>query len=114
MAEETDYGTANVAIITGTVGTTGVLLNLNPTTYRDAAGAFVSFAGVTPSCRVALQADGPNPVVMFDTDIEQFRLASKNGRVASTIWGQSDIATGVTLETYSGTNTYSVFVLDAG
>ena len=114
MAEATDYGTATVALITGTVGTAGVILNFNPTTYRDATGAFVSFPGVTPSCRIALQADGPNPVVMFDQDIEQFKLASKNGRVAATIWGQSNIAAGVILLTYSGTNTYSVFVLDAG
>lgn len=113
-SEVTDYSTATVAILTGTVGTAAVSLTFNPTGYRDSSGAFVSFATASNSCRIALQADGPDPVVMVDADLQEFSLSSRSSQVASTTWGQSSIASGIELRTYAGTNTYSVFLLDAG
>lgn len=51
-----EYTTGKVAIVTGTVGTSAVSVSTSPTTYRDASGAFVSFANVD---RVVCKASRP-------------------------------------------------------
>lgn len=101
--------TAVVAIVTGTVGTLGVELDLDPTTYRNAAGDLVSF-DPTPPSRIALVADGPNRVTLQDVDLSRFTLSSANGRVAISDWSVATVNVPLSVGTFSGTNTYTVVI----
>jgi len=56
LRDATEYTSGKVAIVTGTVGTSSVSVSTSPTTYRDASGAFVSFANVD---RVVCKASRP-------------------------------------------------------
>jgi hypothetical protein len=47
LEDTTNYNAGKVAIVSGTVGTTQVTINVSPTTYRDSSGAFVSFSTVS-------------------------------------------------------------------
>ena len=47
LQDAAEYTSGKVAVLSGTVGTAAVTLEVAPTTYRDASGAFVSFAAVS-------------------------------------------------------------------
>jgi hypothetical protein len=64
------YTTGKVAIVSGTCGTSAVTIQVAPTAYRDASGAFVSFSEIQ---RYVIKA-GPalllvtNPTVSVDAN----------------------------------------------
>ena len=67
LAETESYATGKVAVLSGTLGTAIVSISVQPTNYRDASGALVSFSSVS---RVIFQSsqgvnisDGGNSVV---------------------------------------------------
>ena len=109
VSEDLEFASVPVAIMSGTVGTAAVSVSINPTTYRNAGGDFVSFA--TAPARIALQADGPSAVSMTDSDLNEFSASSRNGSVAVTRWGLSSPSSGVLVQTASGTNTYAIVVI---
>ncbi len=78
LVDTTSYSSGKVAIITGTCGTAAVTIALAPTTYKDAAGDFVSFTGVS---RIAFAA---NPASYCNADGEDQQLQSNGNRASVT------------------------------
>lgn len=110
IAEDVEVSGGQVAIVSGTVGTALINIGLEPTIYRNAAGAFVSFT--TAPTRITLQSSGTNEVRLLDVDLGVISLYSKNNIVASSAWGGSSTAgSGVSVQATGGTNTYTVIVL---
>lgn len=110
LGEDVEVSGGQVAIVSGTVGTAAVTIALEPTIYRNASGAFVSFT--TAPTRITLQASGTNEVRLLDADLGVISLYSKNDIVASSAWGGGSIpGSGVTVQASGGTNTYTVIVL---
>jgi hypothetical protein len=99
---------AKIAIISGTVAGTAVLIDLAPTVYRNASGNFVSFSDVT---RVALLSENANPVELTDNDIGAFKLVSYEGVVSSSRWGGGDVSAGLNVRAInSGTADYTIVI----
>ena len=110
LAEDVEVSGGQVAIVSGTVGTAVVNINLEPTIYRNASGEFVSFT--TAPTRIILQASGTNEVQLLDVDLNVISLYSKNNIMASSAWGGgSSPANGVNVHASGGTNTYTVIIL---
>lgn len=110
IAEDVEVSGGQVAIVSGTVGTALININLEPTIYRNASGAFVSFT--TAPTRITLQSSGTNEVRLIDADLGVISLYSKNNIVASSAWGGGATAgSGVSVQVTGGTNTYTVIVL---
>lgn len=61
----TEYDFGKIAIVSGTVGTGLVSVSTAPTTYKNAAGDFVSFANVS---RIAFVASGTQLVQVTSGD----------------------------------------------
>lgn len=111
LSEDTEITSGVVAIISGTVGTAGISVELLPTTYRDASGSTVSYSEGSPPTRIAFAAGNTNRVVLVDQDLAQLGLVSSSNRVAVTQWGSSSPNSGMTVQTLEGTNTYTIIVL---
>lgn len=79
LEDSTAYTTGKVAIVTGTVGTAGVVIQTQPTTYKDASGGAVSFSTVS---RIAFAASGKRCSFNYDNAV---RVDSNNGQVAVTL-----------------------------
>ena len=77
LEDTTAYTTGKVAIVTGTVGTATITINVPLTAYRDAAGVVST---LTLPSRVALSATGS--FVTRLSDINGMQLQSKNGSVS--------------------------------
>jgi hypothetical protein len=84
LAEETDYSTGKVAIVSGTIGTSSVsvwggsAVSLNGQTYRNAAGNEVSLSLVS---RVWFQNASSQAAILADEDLQLWSLLSKNNEV---------------------------------
>jgi hypothetical protein len=110
IAEDVEVLGEQVAIVSGTVGTAAVNINLEPTVYRNASGAFVSFT--TAPTRIILQASGTNEVRLLDSDLNVISLYSKNNIVASSAWGGGSTAgSGVSVQATGGTNSYAIVIV---
>jgi hypothetical protein len=69
ISHATEYDFGKIAVVTGTVGTAAtVMVNQSPTTYRNSAGDFVSFANIS---RVAFVASGTQLVRVTSGDSGQ-------------------------------------------
>jgi hypothetical protein len=79
LRDATEYTTGKVAIVTGTVGTAAVLVQTQPTTYKNAAGEFVSFSNVS---RIAFAATGKR---CNCSDVNDTFVESNDGHVAATL-----------------------------
>jgi hypothetical protein len=77
LRDATEYTTGKVAIVTGTVGTSGFTVNLFPSGYRNSAGELVSFDnGIT---RVAFLASRR---CSLDDNGNQTTITQSNGSIA--------------------------------
>jgi hypothetical protein len=79
LTETTPYTTGKVAIVTGTCGTAAVVVQTQPTTYKNAAGEFVSFSNVS---RIAFAATGKR---LNCSDVNETFIDSVDGYVAVTL-----------------------------
>lgn len=84
MRDTTAYATGKVAIVSGTVGTTGVELwsqggGIGFGGYRDATGQLVTLGSVS---RIAMRGSSGNGTVIEDTDLGIVELLSISNRVA--------------------------------
>jgi hypothetical protein len=79
LEDSTEYTTGKVAIVTGTVGTAAVVVQTQPTTYKNAAGEFVSFSNVS---RIAFAATGKR---LNCSDVNDTFIDSVDGYVATTL-----------------------------
>ena len=79
LEDSTAYTSGKVAIVTGTVGTATVVVQTQPTTYKNAAGEFVSFATVS---RIAFAATGKR---CNCSDVNGMFIDSDDGHVAATL-----------------------------
>ena len=111
LNEDAEVTAGRVAIVSGTIGTASVSVELSPTVYRNASGNFVSFSESLPPTRIALSADNANQVRLYDQDFGQLGLYSSNGSVAVSNWGDASPVPGLMLECSGGTNTYTIIVL---
>jgi hypothetical protein len=104
----TEYTTGKVAMLTGTAGTAAVSLGLvgttPTTTYRDAAGQFVSFAVIR---RVAFAWSGSSRRVLTDAEYDSFKVASSSAEVCITSFTPSDNIN-PTISSGTGTGTYTI------
>lgn len=83
LEDSTAYTNGKVAIVTGTVGTATLSVDLVNSSYRNAAGSLVEFSVVS---RIALAATG-GTVQLVDSDAgNDACLRSSGGRVALTDW----------------------------
>lgn len=101
-----------VAILSGTVGTSSLSINLDPTSYRNASGDFVSFAGSSDVYRVSIQSESESGLVQLsDADLGQVKLLTSSGAIASSLWGQSEAASGVNVQNLNaGTADYTIVI----
>jgi hypothetical protein len=108
LAEESDYSTVKVAIVSGTIGTASVSIwaagtvSLNGTTYRDAAGDAVSLSSVS---RAWFQNSSSQSAILADEDLQVWSLLSKNNEVMSSA---NDGGTSIGVRTLSGTAAVTV------
>lgn len=79
LQDATEYTSGKVAIVTGTVGTAAVVVQTQPTTYKNATGEFVSFESMS---RIAFAATGK---LCNCGDVNEMSIASNNGHVAATL-----------------------------
>jgi hypothetical protein len=79
LRDATEYTSGQVAIVTGTVGTAAVVVQTQPTTYKNAAGEFVSFSNVS---RIAFAATGKR---LNCSDVNETYIESVDGYVAATL-----------------------------
>jgi hypothetical protein len=79
LTEATPYTSGKVAIVTGTCGTAAVVVQTQPTTYKNAAGEFVSFSNVS---RIAFAATGKR---LNCSDVNETFIESVDGYVAATL-----------------------------
>jgi hypothetical protein len=106
-------GTAvKVAIISGTVGTASISIDLDSTTYRNASGDFVSFAGSAGVSRIALVSESSEGRVMLkDTDLQEISLVSYGGFLATSRWLSGDASIGLTVQNMgTGTADFTIVV----
>jgi hypothetical protein len=106
-------GTAvKVAIISGTVGTASLGISFDPTSYRNASGDFVAFASSSDVYRLSIQSNSESGLVQLsDSDLGQMKLLTSGGAIASSLWGQSDAASGVNVQNLnSGTADFTIVV----
>ena len=100
LQDATEYTSGKVAIVTGTVGTTLVQIDAAPaTTYKDAAGNLVAFAGVQ---RFAFSATGA-PVRLNQ---DYVTVESSGGRVC--VSNANGFDDPFTVETPAGTASYTL------
>ena len=94
------YTAGKVAVISGTCGTAGVAVTLDPTSYRDASGSLVSFSAVS---RVAFQSSLPCTYEDDDNSIVgiTFGVWDENGLADSVIISRSAA---------SGTASYTIVI----
>jgi hypothetical protein len=96
------YTTGKVAIVSGTVGTSAVTIQVAPTAYRDASGALVSFFEieryVIKSGPAALVVN--NPTVTVD--------ANSLSIVSSSYGDFGDAGQLPTVRTNAGTSSYTI------
>lgn len=113
VSEDTELTGGTVAVVSGTIGGSAVLIGFDPTTYRNAAGNLVSFTDSNPPTRIVLKSSGPNQVRLMDTDLSGvISLYSKNDIVAMTTWGGgATVDNGITLEATGGTASYVVLIV---
>ena len=111
LRSSNEYTSGKVAIITGTAGTTGITFSAvddgSPvsTLYRDASGAFVSFAQIT---RLALKANSGTVSLVGGT----FDMQVASGHVA---FVPCSLAEGdsFSVSAASGTVSYTVLIYGA-
>lgn len=77
LQHASEYTDGKVAVIAGTCGTSAVTVAISPTTYRDAAGAIVSFGSIS---RAAFSADAAGRVKCDGTG--DWTLYSRAGQIA--------------------------------
>jgi len=96
------YTTGKVAIVSGTVGTSAVTIQVAPTAYRDASGALVSFSEIE---RFVIKS-GPaglrvtNPTVSVD--------ANSLSIVSNATGDFGDAGQLPTVRTSAGTSSYTI------
>jgi hypothetical protein len=106
LRDATEYTSGKVAIVTGTVGTTALVIstaNLSPP-YRDAAGQAVSFASVS---RIAFEST--RDCVAQDEGDFLNRLRSNN-QLAVGNWAQVGNAIELEPQFTSGTASYTLVI----
>lgn len=104
LEDSTSYTTGKVAVVSGTVGTSGVTISTVPVSpaYRDATGAVVSFANVS---RIAFQAS--RDCTATDGDDASSRVRSR-GSVVLTDWAYAGSTIEVGPLFTSGTASYTL------
>jgi len=107
LASSTGYTAGKAIIVTGTAGTFGsVITHAN---YRDASGGFALLGN---PAHIAFAWSGASLAKLADTDLEQWRIQSKNNVVAVT---QFSTATEPTIQVLpeAGTGTYTIIMWGA-
>lgn len=99
LESSTAYTTGKVAVQTGTVGTTAITIDRDPTSYKDATGNIVSIGTIQ---RIAFCA---HPFATICDDVGRIMLASSNRQVAI-----SNDAGGTfnAIKTTAGTASYTI------
>jgi hypothetical protein len=96
------YTSGKVAIVSGTCGTSAVTIQVAPTAYRDASGAFVSFSEI--ECYVI--KSGPAPLVVNNPTVT---VNANSLSIVSTSYGDFDDAGQLpTVRTNAGTSSYTI------
>jgi hypothetical protein len=105
LRDATEYTSGKVAIVTGTVGTTQVLIVPANLSYRNASGATVSMSSVT---RFAFSVAGSHPATCSDATAAV--LMSSGGRVSvsNSLNGVEDDFQIVAIGNSSGTAAYTL------
>ena len=100
LQDATEYTTGKVAVVTGTVGTTLVQIDVSPaTTYKNAAGSVVSFTGVQ---RFSFSATGSPARLQQD----YIAVESSAGRVC--VSNANGFDDSFSVQTTSGTASYTL------
>jgi hypothetical protein len=102
------YTGGKVAVVSGTVGTSQITIQTQPTTYRDSSGAFVSFDFIE---RIVMQSPGDAPVKLSVSDnFTGFdSLTSKSGAIATLSVAATE-QTSLVIAAYAGTNSYTAII----
>jgi hypothetical protein len=102
------YTTGKVAVVSGTVGTSQITIQTQPTTYRDSSGALVSFDFVE---RIVMQAAGSAPVKLSVSDnFTGFdSLTSKSGVIAALSVAATE-QDSLAIAAHGGTNSYTAII----
>lgn len=96
------YASGKVAIVSGTCGTSAVTIQVAPTAFRDASGAFVSFVEIQ---RFLIQS-GPRALIVNQPDVTVDANALS---VVSNATGDfDDTAQLPTVRTGAGTSSYTI------
>lgn len=103
LVDTTSYTTGKVAIVTGTVGTAAVNIEIPFAAYKDAAG---NASTLTLPSRVAFSATGSNLVQL--TDAAALSLFSKGGSVSVSDIGPADDGFAVAVASNSGTASFTL------
>ena len=96
------YTSGKVAIVSGTCGTTAVTIQVAPTAYRDASGAFVSFFEIE---RYVIKS-GPVALVMNNPTVTVY---ANSLSIIPTSYGDfGDAGQLPTVRTNGGTSSYTI------
>ena len=96
------YTTGKVAIVSGTVGTSAVTIQVAPTAYRDASGALVSFFEIQ---RYVIRS-GPAALIVNNPTVT---VDPNSLSIVSSSHGDFDDATQQpTVRTPTGTSSYTI------
>lgn len=109
LQDSQEYTTGNVAIVSGTVGTTAVTFASSDagdpvSTYRDASGQLVSLSSIT---KVVVKATTQNRPIIF-TDQDSGSSININGEQVLMYPCSITPNEGVTVRSSSGTASYTI------
>jgi hypothetical protein len=96
------YTSGKVAIVSGTCGTSAVTIQVAPTAFRDASGAFVSFYEIQ---RFVIQS-GPSVLILTQPNVTVD--ANAISVVSNAVGDFDDTAQLPTVRTSAGTSTYTI------
>lgn len=104
LVDTTNYTTGKVAIVTGTVGTSAVQIDVGPSVsaYKDSGGSTVGFATVQ---RFAFSASG-SPATCSDSNGQQVRSAGGRACVSDAFAADDPFE----IQTTSGTASYTLVI----
>lgn len=103
VSSNDSYSSGKVALVTGTCGTAAVAIAVAPSTYKDSAGAAVSFATVT---RFAFSASA----AAVCSEAAGAGVAISGGNRVSLSDSRSAGTSGFNVSAYSGTASYSLMI----
>lgn len=106
LEDSQEYTSGKVAIVTGTCGTSSVVVDVAPSDSRDASGSIVSFSAVT---RAAFSATPAARALQEGSQSTSPRLFSAGGRVAACDMDPTEANDSAwQLQTTAGTASYTL------